>query len=154
MADSTTVCLMLSDNTICFSGDFPAQSVAIPVLSDGEYFVKICAGDHHYTALSNKGRIYSWGGNILGQCDISEIKGTASDVFAGANQSYVIDGEGSLLAKWGHRGYIFGTDPNGASVFQRIANGIITGCILFGNRHRVSPTTIAISCGSMTSKKR
>lgn len=123
VADSTTVCLMLSDNTICFSGDFPAQSVAIPVLSDGEYFVKICAGDHHYTALSNKGRVYSWGGNILGQCDISGIKGTASDVFAGANQSYVIDGEGSLLAKWGHRGYLFGTDPNGASVFQRIANG-------------------------------
>ena len=47
----------------------------------------------------------------------------ASDCFAGAYQSYVFDKDGKLDKSAGLKGYVFGTDGNGADVFKRIISG-------------------------------
>lgn len=123
VSDSSTICLVLEDHTVCFAGDFPSNSVQVPTLASDEYFVQIEAGTHHYAGLTNKGNIYAWGGDVLGQCDVKNAKGTVATLYVGSNQNYAVDAQGKLLTKWGHSGYLFGTDYNGASIFQRIVNG-------------------------------
>jgi len=122
-SDNSTICLTLSDNTVCYSGDFGTNTVQVPTLAEGEYFTSIAGGTHHYSGVTNQGNVYSWGSNTLNQCNTKKIKGEATEVFVGANQNYVINSDGKLLAKWGHAGYLFGTDANGASVFQRLVSG-------------------------------
>ena len=52
----------------------------------------------------------------------SNTGGTAK-LYAGAFQTYAVDANDSLVAKWGLKGYLFGTDTRGADIFQRIING-------------------------------
>ena len=114
---------MLSDNTVCFAGDFPTDSVEFPVLAKDEYFTQVEAGTDMFTGVTNKGKVYSWGGNTLGQSDSPKNISNAANIYAGSFQSYAVDANGSLVDKWGLKGYLFGTDKYGADVFQRIANG-------------------------------
>lgn len=123
VAASSSVCLMLDDNSVCFTGDFQSGSVAMPTLADGEYFVDVEAGSYHFTGLTNQGNVYTWGGNILGQCNAPAADGKAAAIYAGAFQSYSVDGSGKLLDKWGLKGYLFGTSTQGADIFQRVING-------------------------------
>ncbi len=121
-ATSSNVGMLLDDGSMCFSGDFPAKSVPMPELKD-EKIVDVKAGTYHYTALTDKGNVYSWGGNVLGQCDVDTDANGASRIFGGAFQSYAVDENDDLMAKWGLKGYIFGTDTYGADIFQRIIQG-------------------------------
>ena len=125
-ATSDNVCYMLSDGTLCFSGDFaPYALVSVPQLNPGEGFVSVSAGAHHYAGITNLGRVFAWGDNQLGQCDLpSERKLSDSEqVFACGFQTYTTDHDSELVAKWGLKGYLFGTDNKGADIFQRIING-------------------------------
>ncbi len=121
-ATSSNVGMLLDDGSMCFSGDFPANSVKMPNM-EGEKIVDVKAGTYHYTALTDKGNVYSWGGNILGQCDVDADATGASRIFGGSFQSYAVDENDDLMAKWGLKGYIFGTDTYGADIFQRIIQG-------------------------------
>lgn len=116
-------CLQLSDGSVCFAGDFALDSTLMPELSEGEYFTDLTAGSYHYCGITNLGNVYAWGGDHFGQAQEPEQAQGASAVYSGAFQNYAIDGEGHLLAKWGLRGYLFGTDPYGADIFERIING-------------------------------
>lgn len=124
-AASSNVCLMLDDNSICFSGDFPQNSVPVPTLAEGEYFLgnTIVAGTYHYSGMTNLGNVYSWGGNIFGQSSAPKAANGAATLYAGAFQNYAVDEKGGLTARWGLKGYLFGTDTYGADIFQRIING-------------------------------
>lgn len=122
-AASSNVCLMLDDGSICFTGDFNTAAVRAPSLPEGEYFTQIEAGSNHYTGLTNLGSVYSWGDDVWGQADAPAKASGAAQIFAGAFQSYTVDENGSLTAKWGLKGYIFGSDGYGADTFQRIVNG-------------------------------
>ena len=125
-ATNTTAAYLLSDNSVVFCGTFRNQSrsfVAPPKLSDGEYYVDIATGMHHYTGITNLGNVYSWGEDLLDQCTTPKTVKSAAKVFAGGFQTYTADENGALLQKWGHKGYLFGTDSNGADIFQRIVNG-------------------------------
>ena len=122
-ATSNNICLTLSDNSICFVGDFSASVVEVPTLKEGEQFVDIVSGTYHYTGLTNLGNVYSWGGNHFGQAEASSKATGASKIFAGSFQNYAVDENNSVQAKWGLKGYIFGTDVYGADIFQRIING-------------------------------
>ncbi len=123
-ATSSHICGLLSDGSLFFTGNFSSDSVEMPELNEGETIVQIAAGTYHYTALTSEGRVLSWGGSTLNQTDVpSNVDGKTAAVFAGAFQSYAVDSNGSLVNKWGLKGYIFGTDGYGADIFQRIIQG-------------------------------
>ena len=125
-ATTTAVCLLLDDGSIALTGDFPADVTEIPILPEGEQFVNIEAGAYHFTGVTNKGNVYSFGGDHYRQAEAPAITGAAK-VFAGAFQSYAVDESGKLLNKWGLKGYLFGTDDRGANIAERvIAGGRIT----------------------------
>ena len=123
---TTNICLLLDDGSIALTGDFQIDSVEVPTLQQGEYIIDIEAGTYHYTALSNLGHVYSFGGDHYRQAEAPQVNG-AKKIFAGAFQSYAVDENGSLLNKWGLKGYLFGTDDRGANIAERvIAGGRIT----------------------------
>ncbi|MBE5838640.1 ABC transporter permease subunit [Butyrivibrio sp.] len=123
-ATNNHLCGMLSDGSLFFTGNFPNDSVAMPALHDGETIVQLEAGTYHYTALTSEGRVLSWGGSTLHQTDVpSGLDGKVTKVFAGAFQSYAVNDSGKLIDEWGLKGYLFGTDGNGADIFQRIIAG-------------------------------
>lgn len=127
---SNSICLIMADNTLGFVGDLPLEAVGMPKLQEGEYFLgdTISAGTYHLTGITNKGNVYSWGGNHFGQATAPKKLASMNvddsyKIYTGAFQSYVVDANGKLIEKWGLNGYIFGTDTYGADEFQRIANG-------------------------------
>ena len=125
VASNDTLCLVLSDGSICLSGDFASGGASIPELEEGEHFLpeSISAGTYHFTGVTNKGHVYSWGGNHFGQASAPEKAQGASRVFAGSFQNYAVDESNKLQATWGLKGYLFGTDTYGADIFQRICAG-------------------------------
>lgn len=123
-ATSKTVALLLNDGSICYVGDFlESWSDKMPTLPEDEDFSEIVSGTYHYSGLTNKGNVYSWGGNILDQTKVpSNMKGVTK-LFAGGYQTYAVNENHELVGKWGLSGYLFGTDTNGANIFYRIIEG-------------------------------
>ncbi|MBR5294144.1 MAG: ABC transporter permease subunit, partial [Oscillospiraceae bacterium] len=120
---NNSLALVLSDGDICFAGDFTADAVAAPKLAADEHYVDVVGGANHYTGLTNKGNVYTWGRNNLDQCEMPSKTTGVSQIFRGSNQSYAVGEGGKLLSSWGLKGYLFGTDTRGADIFQRIING-------------------------------
>ncbi len=125
VATSDTLCLELSDGSIALSGDFTSDALPIPEMEEGEHFLigSISAGTYHYTGITNKGHVYSWGKNHFGQSEAPAKAQGAAKTFAGSFQNYAVDENGKLMATWGLKGYLFGTDTYGADIFQRICAG-------------------------------
>ncbi len=121
-ATNTSICLLLDDGSLCFTGDFPAEALPAPELS-GEEFTQIVGGSYHYSGLTDKGNVYSWGADALDQCQVPKKAVNVSEIYSGAFQTYAKDQNGDLCAKWGLKGYLFGTDTRGADIFQRIIQG-------------------------------
>ena len=120
----------MKDGKLGFVGDLPLEAVGMPTLEEDEYFLPetIVAGTYHISAITNKGNVYSWGGNHFGQATVpKKVAGIKADegykLYAGAFQNYLVDKDGNLVDSWGLKGYVFGTDTYGADEFQRIANG-------------------------------
>lgn len=122
-AGNTNVCLMLEDGTLAFAGDFPLTAVSMPKLAADEYYVDVAAGTYHYTGLTNKGNVYSWGGDTLNQCVVPKNMDKVDRIYGGAFQSYAVNEENELVDKWGLKGYAFGTDKYGANILHRIIQG-------------------------------
>lgn len=123
-ATSNNICLTLSDNSICFVGDFSSNDVPMGnVLTEGEYFTDVQSGTYHYTGITNLGNVYSWGSDKYNQASAPTSVKNAERIQVGSYQNYIIDENDDMVEKWGLRGFIFGTDRNGADVFQRIING-------------------------------
>lgn len=124
---NTALAVVIDDGEYVITGSFtPTKSkfVRRPTLSAGEDVLDIQGGAKHFTMLTSKGNIYSFGQNYLNQCKVANKSYSSSDkIFAGAFQSYVTDASGKIKAKWGCRGYLFGTDDMGRSVFSRIMHG-------------------------------
>lgn len=125
VASSDALCLVLDDGSVCMSGDFAANSQPIPELAEGEYFLPetIAAGTYHFSGITNQGNVYSWGTNTFGQATAPAKANGAARLYAGAFQNYAVDESGKLMAKWGLKGYLFGTDTYGADIFARICAG-------------------------------
>ncbi len=122
-ATNSSVCLLLDDGSICFSGDFPLDATKAPELAADEDYVQIVGGSYHYSGLTNKGNVYSWGSNALDQTEVPDDVTGAEKLYTGSFQTYAVDANDALLDKWGLKGYLFGTDNRGADIFQRIING-------------------------------
>lgn len=122
-ATNRNVAALLSDGSVVFSGDFTLGSTPAPTLSDGEQFVQIAGGSYHYSGITNKGNVYSWGRNELDQTDMPKSTEGTAILYCGANQSYAVGEDDALVTSWGLKGYLFGTDTKGANIFQRIIQG-------------------------------
>ena len=123
-ATTKSVCCLLDDGSIALVGDFPTDTTQVPVLAEGEYFTDIQGGAYHYTACTNLGHVYSWGGDHFYQADAPTDKVSgAAKVYTGSFQSYAVDENGKLLKKWGLKGYLFGTDDAGADIASRVVAG-------------------------------
>lgn len=122
-ATSSSVCLLLDDGTIGFVGDFASGLTPVPTLAEGEKYVQVVGGSYHYSGLTDKGNVYSWGSNVLDQTNVSSKAAGSAKLYAGAFQTYAADENDALTAKWGLKGYVFGTETHGADIFQRIING-------------------------------
>lgn len=122
-ATSNTVCGELDDGTLFFTGDFGTRAKPMPALQEGERVVQIVSGTYHYTALTDKGRVLSWGGDTLDQTQVPKNMTGVTRIYAGAFQSYAVNDNNELVGKWGLKGYLFGTDNRGADIFQRIIQG-------------------------------
>ena len=122
-ATSNTVCGELDDGTLFFTGDFGTRAKPMPALQEGERVVQIVSGTYHYTALTDKGRVLSWGGDTLDQTQVPKDMTGVTRIYGGAFQSYAVNDNNELVGKWGLKGYLFGTDNRGADIFQRIIQG-------------------------------
>lgn len=122
-AANQSVAALLSDGSVALSGDFTLDATPVPTLEAGETFVQIASGSYHYTGVTNKGNVYSWGQNELDQTDMPKSTAGTAVVYCGANQTYAVDENNSLVTSWGLKGYLFGTDTRGANIFQRIIQG-------------------------------
>ena len=121
-ATAKSVCLLLDDGSIALTGDFETDVVEVPKLPEGERFIDIEAGTYHYSGLTNLGHVYSFGGDHYRQAEAPVVNG-AKKLYAGAFQSYAVDGDGNLLDSWGLKGYLFGTDDRGANIAERVVAG-------------------------------
>ncbi len=101
------------------SGEYGENDIAeIPA---GEKPVAISGGTRHFVVLTDAGRAYAWGHNDAGQAEINGV--SASAVFAGAKQTYVVNENDDISVKVGLKGYLFGTDKLGRDTFTRIIHG-------------------------------
>ena len=126
-AATSSICMLLDDGSIALSGDFPSDSIDVPVIPEGEQVVDIKAGNYHYTCLTDKGNVYSFGGDHYYQAQVPKNLTGVSAIYAGSFQNYAVDSNGDFMKAWGLKGFLFGTDDVGANIFERvIAGGRIT----------------------------
>ncbi len=112
---------LMEDGSVIVAGTADTGELDVPATVNGEKFVSIAGGSEHVVAVGESGRVYAWGSNSYGQCDVDGM--TASKVYAGAYQTYTVDADGKLLDSAGLSGYPFGTDGNGRDTFTRIIHG-------------------------------
>ena len=122
-ATNTSVALLLEDGSVCFTGDFLTTAVKAPTLPKDEDYVQIVGGAYHYSGLTNKGNVYSWGRDTYDQTQVPEKLSGVEKLYSGSFQTYAVDKNDSLVDAWGLKGYLFGTDTRGADIFQRVIMG-------------------------------
>ena len=108
-ATNKCVAILTEDRELFVSGVFENGENELPTLQEGEYFLSLDGGTRHFVGVTNFGNAYAWGHGAYGQCDL-QTDGKTAKAFAGALQSYTVDGEDNLVQSVGLKGYIMGTD--------------------------------------------
>lgn len=130
MADRTVLDIAATNNCYAFIMDdgsivvFGAAEYGekdIPAITAEEKMVSINAGTRHFVAVGESGKVYTWGHNDGGQCDVAGK--TAAEVYTGAKQTYLVNEDGELTDKAGFSGYVMGTDNRGRDILTRIVHG-------------------------------
>lgn len=121
-ANHKCIALLVEGDELVVAGAFENDENKLPRLKEGEYFLSIDGGTRHFVGVTNLGGVYAWGHNAYKQCEVKNTKGVQR-AFAGALQTYLVDGQGKLLKSAGLKGYLMGTDGRGRDVFTRIAHG-------------------------------
>lgn len=87
--------------------------------------VDIDSGYKNFVVVKEDGKVFAWGASELTQLklprNISNLGVTR--VFSDAFQFYAADAEGNIVASWGNKGYIWGSDQFGRDIFTRVMHG-------------------------------
>lgn len=118
-----SVALVLDNGSILFTGNIYSTEDKVPALNAGEKYVSVVGGMKHYTAITDQGRVVSWGDNYWKQTNVPKKAANAAQIFTGPFQNYAVDEDGEIIAKWGLNGYLMGTDSLGRDIWNRILNG-------------------------------
>lgn len=154
--DSRITCIAASKDSfafateegeICVVGPNENGEADMPTIPDGERVVKIEAGSAHFVSLTDKGHAYAWGRGSGGQTHVDGVE--CENIYTGAEQTYLADGEGRLIYKTGVRWYPFGTDGLGRDVFTRVIHGGRT-TLTVGVVAVIVATFIAIIVGAVS----
>ncbi len=125
-ATNKTIALLLEDGALVIAGNSVSGESQVPDIGD-EKMVAIAGGALHYSVVTDKGGVYTWGNGAKGsgafQSGAPKNLTTASAVFTGPYQNYAVDENGKLLDTWGVKGYVFGTDNAGRDILARVVNG-------------------------------
>ncbi|MGN1346319.1 MAG: ABC transporter permease subunit [Eubacteriales bacterium] len=124
-ANMSNACLLLDDGSLAVVGASGDNSRVLPTIPEGESIVSIYGGARHYALLTDTGRVFTWGGNSLGQTDLPasmQEPGSADNLYCVGFQTYA-EKSGEIVEKWGFKGYLMGTDELGRDVFVRVMNG-------------------------------
>ena len=122
-AIGSSAAVLLEDGEILVLGG--NANLNVPQIPEGDKAVALSGGAKHFSLLTEQGRVYCWGDNTLGQTDTPESMteaGAADQLFSVGFQNYAVK-DGKLVEKWGHSGYLMGTDELGRSIFNRVLNG-------------------------------
>ena len=120
-ATNNCYCFVMDDGSLVVFGAAEYGEKDIPAETANEKIVEINAGTRHFVAKGESGKVYTWGHNDGGQCDVAgESTGC---IFTGAKQTYLVDEEGRLTECSGFRGHLLGTDNRGRDILTRIVHG-------------------------------
>lgn len=122
-AAQNCIALALDNGKIIVSGTYSSGEDAVPTLEADEHVISMAGGMKHFTVLTDKGNIYSWGSNVWKQTKVPANTEGAAEIYAGPFQNYAVSEDGELVAKWGLSGYFMGTDSFGRDIWTRIVNG-------------------------------
>lgn len=122
-AAQNCIALVLDNGKIIVSGTYANGEELAPTLEAGEQVVSIAGGMKHFSVLTDKGNIYSWGSNAWKQTKVPEKTAGTAELYAGPFQNYAVSADGELVATWGLKGYLMGTDSFGRDIWTRIVNG-------------------------------
>ena len=120
-ATNNCYAFIMDDGSIVVFGAAEYGEKDIPAITAEEKMVSINAGTRHFVAVGESGKVYTWGHNDGGQCDVAVE--TAAEVFTGAKQTYLVNEDGELTDKAGFSGYVMGTDNRGRDILTRIVHG-------------------------------
>ena len=120
-ATNNCYAFIMDDGSIVVFGAAEYGEKDIPAITAEEKMVSINAGTRHFVAVGESGKVYTWGHNDGGQCDVAGE--TAAEVFTGAKQTYLVNEDGELTDKAGFSGYVMGTDNRGRDILTRIVHG-------------------------------
>lgn len=112
---------IMDDGSIVVFGAAEYGEKDIPDMTADEEMVAIYAGTRHFVTVGKSGKVYTWGHNDGGQCNVAGE--TTHTVYTGSKQTYLVNEEGELTDKAGFRGYIMGTDNRGRDILTRIVHG-------------------------------
>lgn len=120
-ATNNCYCFVMDDGSLVVFGAAEYGEKDIPAETANEKIVEINAGTRHFVAKGESGKVYTWGHNDGGQCDVAGD--STGCIFTGAKQTYLVDEEGRLIDCSGFRGHLLGTDNRGRDILTRIVHG-------------------------------
>ena len=87
--------------------------------------IDIDSGYKNFVIVKEDGTVFVWGASELNQLKLPKNINNlgVKRVFSDAFQFYAADADGNIVASWGNKGYVWGSDQFGRDLFTRVMHG-------------------------------